>query len=206
MFSQRRATKRQGRGERHSAAWGKRLSLGMMLLACTGLGFGQKSTLEARPSKFNGPLAPEVHQLMNRFSALPSQQVRVIVQYKQTPSQGALSRAQNLGGRPSHHLHMIKGVALTVPAGSLSSLANDPEVEFVSVDHPLKAMDDYTDAAMNASAATTYGLDGTGVGIAVIDSGINDTHADLLDGSGKNSRVVYHQDFTGTTTYLHNKQ
>ena len=101
---------------------------------------------------------------------------------------------------------MIKGVALTVPAGSLAALANDPEVAFVSVDHPLKAMDDYTDAALNAGAASNYGLDGTGIGVAVIDSGINDTHSDLLDGSGRNSRVVYHQDFTGTTTYLRNRQ
>jgi len=205
MFRRERAANRQRRGERHSAAWGKRLSLGLVLFLCAGLGFGQKST-EIRPSKFGGPLAPEVRGLMDRFSALPNQQVKVIVQYKQTPSQGALSRAQNLGGRPSHHLHMIKGVALTVPAGSLAALANDPEVAFVSVDHPLKAMDDYTDAALNAGAASNYGLDGTGIGVAVIDSGINDTHSDLLDGSGRNSRVVYHQDFTCTTTYLRNRQ
>ena len=41
--------------------------------------------------------------------------------------------------------------------------------------------------------------DGTGVGVAVIDSGINDNHDDLEDSTGV-SRVVYHQDFTGTAT------
>src|SRR5215468_124941 len=65
-------------------------------------------------------------------------------------------------------------------------------------------MDDYTDAAMNVTAAVNSAYDGTGIGVAVIDSGINDKHADL--GNGSKSRVLYHQDFTGTTTYLKYKQ
>jgi len=98
----------------------------------------------------------------------------------------------------------FEGQAFTVPAGSLAALANDPEVAFVSVDHSLKAMDDYTDAAMNVTAAVNSAYAGTGTGVAVIDSGINDKHADL--GNGSKSRVLYHQDFTGTTTYLNNKR
>jgi len=149
-------------------------------------------------------LHPEVARIMSRFAAHPSQQVKVIVQYKQTPNSAALSRAQNLGGRVGHHLGLVRGAAFTVPAGSLQSLANDPEVEFVSLDHPLKGMDDYTAAAMNVSAAVSTAYDGTGIGVAVIDSGINDTHSDL--GNRSKSRVLYHQDFTGTTTYLNRKQ
>jgi len=30
-----------------------------------------------------------------------------------------------------------------------ADLENDPEVAFVSVDHPVKGMDEYTNAAMN---------------------------------------------------------
>jgi serine protease AprX len=59
---------------------------------------------------------------------------------------------------------------------------------------------------MSATGATSFGYDGTGVGVAVIDSGINDAHSDLSTSTGHSSRVVYHQDFTGTTTYLSNKQ
>jgi serine protease AprX len=36
--------------------------------------------------------------------------------------------------------------------------------------------------------------------VAVIDSGINDRHPDLLDSTETHSRVVYHQDFTGTAS------
>ncbi len=40
-----------------------------------------------------------------------------------------------------------------------------------------------------------------GVGVAVIDSGINDSHPDLWDSTQTSSRVVYHQDFTGTADH-----
>ena len=60
-------------------------------------------------------------------------------------------------------------------------------------------MDDYTNSAINASAAWNSGYDGSGIGVAVIDSGINDNHPDLWDQSQSYSRVLYHQDFTGTS-------
>ena len=166
--------------------------------------FGQQNRVAAGGMGVADKLHPEVAGIMNRFARRPSQQVRVIVQYKQAPKTAALTRVQRLGGRMGHHLALVRGAAFTVPAGSLAALANDPEVAFVSVDHSLKGMDDYTDAAMNVTAAVNSAYDGTGIGVAVIDSGINDRHADL--GNGSRSRVVYHQDFTGTTTYLNNKR
>ena len=60
-------------------------------------------------------------------------------------------------------------------------------------------MDDVTNGATGVNAAWNSGFDGTGVGVAVIDSGINDNHPDLRNANGT-SRVVYHQDFTGTPT------
>jgi serine protease AprX len=143
---------------------------------------------------------------MNLRGTASNQTVKVIVQYKQAPKSSAMARVQNLGGRISNHLGLVNGAALAVPARSLAALANDPDVAFVSVDHPLQGMDDYTDSAMNASAAWSAGYDGTGIGVAVIDSGINDTHSDLWISGKSTSRVVYHQDFTGTATTQGNKQ
>ena len=79
-------------------------------------------------------------------------------------------------------------------------LEADPEIVSVSVDHPMKALDDNTDAATNVPAAWNSGYNGAGVGVAVIDSGINDSHPDLWNSTETHSRVVYHQDFTGTAT------
>ena len=151
-----------------------------------------------------GRLHPEVAQIMNRFAAHPSQPVKVIVQYRQAPKTTAFSRVQNLGGKIGHHLNLVRGAAFTVPAGSLAALANDPEVALVSLDHPLKGMDDDTDGARNVTAAVNAAYVGTGIAVAIIDSGIYDKHADL--GRGNNTRVLYHQDFAGTTTYLNNRQ
>jgi serine protease AprX len=201
MDTQQRSGRSGKLHERHSAAWGKRLSLAVLLL--TSAMFGQQNRVSAGKMAA-GKLHPEVARIMNRFAAHPTQQVKVIVQYKQAPKSAALGRVQTLGGRMGHHLGLVRGAAFTVPAGSLAALANDPEVAFVSVDHSLKGMDDYTDAAMNVTAAVNSAYDGTGITVAVIDSGINDKHADL--GNGSKSRVLYHQDFTGTTTYLNNKR
>ena len=70
----------------------------------------------------------------------------------------------------------------------------------MSVDHPMKGLDDITDVATGVTAAWNAGYNGTGIGVAVIDSGINDSHPDLWDSTQSHSRVVYHQDFTGTAT------
>lgn len=195
------------RNERHSAAWGKRVILILMLLLATGTAFGQQANarMQQQGRAFSGPLSPEVGALINRFGTGSNRQVRVIVQYKQAPRSAALARMQSLGGRMSHNLRLVNAMAYSVPVRGLASLVNDPEVAFVSVDHPLKAFDDYTDSAVSASNFWNAGYDGTGIGVAVIDSGINDSHSDLTN-SGNSSRVLYHQDFTGTTTYLRTKQ
>jgi len=108
-----------------------------------------------------------------------TQHVKVIVQYKRTPQPTHWARVQAIGGHLSSKLHLINSTAYSVPANRLQELANDPDVDFVSVDHPLKGFDDYTDAAVNSSAFTSLGYDGSGITVAVIDSGINNQHADL---------------------------
>jgi len=75
------------RNERHSAAWGKRLSLAVLLLS--GTVFGQPNAASLRGMKASDRLDPEVTKIMSRFAARPSQQVKVIVQYKQAPKTAA---------------------------------------------------------------------------------------------------------------------
>jgi len=178
-----------------------------MLLLVTGIAYGQASGVKnQRPQIGSRTFAPELTQWMNLRGTASNKTVKVIVQYKQSPKAAAMTRLQKLGGRVSGRLDLINGAALSVPASSLAALTNDPEVAFVSVDHSLKGMDDYTDAAMNISSAWNSGYDGSGIGVAVIDSGINDSHSDLWVTGRSTSRVVYHQDFTGTTTMQGNRQ
>ena len=101
------------------------------------------------------------------------------------------------GGTLKQELGQFKGAAYKVPASALADLAADPEVVYISPDRPLHsagnnkstAVLDYHTAAINAPAAWALGLDGTGIGVAVIDSGIA-ANSDL-----NSNNVVYSQDF-----------
>src|SRR5205814_685201 len=75
-------------------------------------------------------------------------------------------------------LDVIKGAHYSVPANSLKDLEKDPDVAYISPNRPLSGTAtstlDYTPEAVNAPAAwRQWGLDGTGIGVAVIDSGVS---------------------------------
>ena len=198
-MSQTPKSKNTDRGQRHSAAWGKRLGM-LFLLLIAHTAFAQTWGSEGgRPvGKFAPDLAPALARAHQGLAA--NETVHVIVQYKQVPKAAQEGRMQRLGARLNHRLGMVKGIALTIPASALPALEADPEVVSVTVDHPMKGLDDITDVATSVTAAWDAGYNGAGIGVAVIDSGINDTHPDLWDSTESHSRVVYHQDFTGTAT------
>ncbi len=91
----------------------------------------------------------------------------------------------------------INAGTYTLPASALHDLANDPDVAFISPDRPLSFKLDYTAAAINASYAWNAGYIGTGIGVAVVDSGVNPGDPNLTASNGTASRVVYTQDFVG---------
>ncbi len=191
-MSQTLKPKSPGRGQRHSAAWGKRVAT-LLLVLIAEAAFAQNWV-----GKFAPDLAPTVARAHHGVAS--TETVRVIVQYKNTPQARHERQMMNLGGHLNHRLGTVKAIAFTIPVNALPALEADPEIVSVTVDHPLNGADDYTDAAANVSAAWNAGYTGTGIGVAVIDSGINDSHPDLLDSTESYSRVVYHQDFTGTAT------
>src|SRR6266581_6327201 len=104
--------------------------------------------------------------------------VDVIIQFNQTPTDAHHQKVQNKGGVLKTKLDVIKGAHYSVPVESLDALADDPDVAYISPDRPVKDLLDLTAAAVNAKAAWQAGWDGTGIGVAVIDSGIS-YHTDL---------------------------
>ncbi|MFZ1158037.1 MAG: S8 family peptidase, partial [Candidatus Sulfotelmatobacter sp.] len=202
----RKAQKPAGRGERRSAAWGKRLGV-LVLALVTEMAFaGVTGGSKNAPAFGSGPSAsrvqPELQQLLAKAQQgkAGNQTVKVIVQYKQDPGPTHFAKMQNLGGKLHAQLHVVKGAAFTIPVSALAALEADPDVVSVSIDHPMTGLDDTTDIATGIATAWNSGYNGTGIGVAVIDSGINDNHPDLWNSSETQSRVVYHQDFTGTAT------
>lgn len=121
--------------------------------------------------------------------------VKVIIQWKtsSTPNNAGIAA---LGGRLVTSFKAINGGVYVIPANALATLEADPSITYVSLDRPIHHKLDITAATINAPAAWNAGWDGTGIGVAVIDSGVN-ADPNLNASSGPGSRVVYQQNFTG---------
>jgi serine protease AprX len=106
------------------------------------------------------------------------QPLRVIVQTYAAPDSGELTLLQLLGGvlRTVHSI--ISGYSATVRLGTLLQLAADPNVERISLDSPVKAHLDVAYRAIRADQAAALsggwgsGLTGKGIGIALVDTGV----------------------------------
>ena len=123
----------------------------------------------------------------------PRSNVNVIIQYNHVPTRGDHQWVRGQGGVLRRPYGKVRAGFYTVPASALTALANNPHVTFITPDRQVKGKLDLTTATVNAPVAWQLGLDGTGIGVAIIDSGITEVN-DL------GNRVVYSQDFVGTGT------
>jgi serine protease AprX len=134
--------------------------------------------------------------------------VTVIVQYRQMPTNTHLKSLQNGGAAIGSKLHAIRAVAMRVSTSMLSELAKNPNVAYITPDRAVSMTsnpqtEQFASAIQADIAASQYGLNGTGVGVAVIDSGIA-PNSDLNNASGV-SRVVYNQSFVPGDTSTSDK-
>ena len=104
--------------------------------------------------------------------------VRVIVETADAANVERL--VAELGGRPGRRLAGMHAVAAEVPKGRLARLTTASMVRSVRVDRPLRGTLELTAATIGARwVAENLGLDGTGIGVAIIDSGVTRWHDDL---------------------------
>ena len=182
------------------ATWGQRV-LGLVALAALAM-----PSYAANPRTLDGDV-PAFHARkfsydVNRHIG-QNGMVTVIVQYRAMPNATALSNLKGRGATLRSKFQSIRAVTLHVPASMLAELANDPNVLYITPDRSFHMTanpqtEQFASAVEADVASAQYALDGTGVGVAVIDSGVA-AHADL--GNGSNSRVVYSQSFVaGDTT------
>jgi serine protease AprX len=116
----------------------------------------------------------------------------VIVQWKHVPSEAHHQKVLTRGGALRRRFASMSSAAYSLPASALNNLANDPEVAFIAPDRPVRAKLDYTTIAVGAPVAWLMNFTGAGIGVAVIDSGLN-PNADF----NSKARIVYSEDFTG---------
>jgi serine protease AprX len=168
--------------QRHSAVWGKRgLALWILTLSAS-LAFASN---------------PKLSQDLE--DADQNSTVDVIVKYKSGPNNAKTSDVTRRGGKENKRLALVKGSAYSMPASALSDLAADADVEYIVPDRRLRVAEDgqnlsIPDQTINAPTNDWSVSLGSGIGVAVIDSGIAAYQHDLQN------KVVYSQSWVGSSS------
>src|ERR1700733_7717144 len=142
---------------------------------------------------FAGPR--KISQDLHKQSSDPW--VNVIVQYRVPTSPAQVAGVARKRGILQRTLPVINAGVFTVRASSLAALAKDPNVAYISFDRTVMAtstVTDYYDQAVLAPYAWSKSLSGSGIGVAVIDSGIT-AGRDFTLSNSTGSRIVYNQNF-----------
>src|SRR5262249_26071125 len=112
------------------------------------------------------------------------------------------------GGSVVRQFVSINAVLAALPISSLLTIADLPQVERITADHLARQTSSHLEAATGADQVrnygilnTTSGLDGTGVGIAVLDSGIMSSHSEFSNGL-LSSRVAGSTDIVSSNQNL----
>ena len=145
-------------------------------------------------------LSPDLKELVvNRSQST----VKVVVQFNTTRLNKNLKDLLEKQTTITARLKNLNQWMVETRVPMLSTISGFPEVTYVSVDRETKQLGhlSLTTGADQIRQAKAGGarLDGAGIGIAVLDSGIYKSHKTFLDADG-DLRVVAKQDFTGEGT------
>ena len=121
--------------------------------------------------------------------------VNVIVRYKQNPHTRNFERATRQGGKFRKHFRHVRSAAFSIRARKVEALAADPDIEYISPDRKVRGTLEQAVPTTYADIAHNFGFEGEGIGVAVIDSGIQDHNYLDLD-----LRVTYSESFIDYTS------
>jgi subtilisin len=116
----------------------------------------------------------------------PPDRVKVLIAFRSQPGPAEQALVRGLGGSVKYTYHLVPAIAATLPEPAVSALEANPRVVRVEPDLQMRALDIELDNSWGVTrigAGTVHdgGNRGTGVKLAIIDSGINYNHPDLDD-------------------------
>jgi len=130
-----------------------------------------RQPLELRGAAFTNPGAP----LRLRFHA---------------DSADALERDWGAGGlRIKQRYSHLPVLHVALPSALLPTLAGDTRIEAVTPNRTVHALRTEGEALMNVPAVAALGWNGSGVGIAILDSGVDYTHPELAPAGSKTIKL-----------------
>ncbi|MGB5933535.1 MAG: S8 family serine peptidase [Anaerolineae bacterium] len=174
--------------------------------------------LPALPQAEGGNVQPILRQMA---ASQPETVVGLIVQ-KAGSGQSPEELVRLLGGRVTKDLRIINAFAAELPASEVERLARDPGVRWVSFDAPMirqggpdepietgNLLNAYI-LAIGADDVWAEGYQGSGVTVAVVDSGIRSNFqgkklSDLKDSDSDRSRVLHSESFSTDSRNVHDE-
>ena len=107
----------------------------------------------------------------------------VIVGFKNKPGPSEQALIHSHGGLVKKSFHLIPVISARVPENEIEEIKKDPKVAYIEDDKIFDAADEYTDSwgmqHIGSDMVHNQGINGTGIKIAVLDTGIDDNHEDL---------------------------
>src|SRR5205807_4836526 len=172
------------------------MAIMLVLSHMAAIPFLDLSSKAVAQSNSSSKLSADLRDKMNRSG--PQDRIQVILRTPAAPSKQLIGAAKS-SGSVARTFQNINAITLNLPAQAIAALAARSDVNYVSIDRPTKSTG-HLETTTGADQARSYGtsstgtIDGTGIGIAILDSGIYAGHSSF---GGSKSRVVTSIDFTG---------
>jgi subtilisin len=114
-----------------------------------------------------------------------SKKVKVIIGFVDRPNQDDENMIRGLGGNTKYTYHIIDAKAVELPEQAIEHIKKNPRVKYVEEDAEVHALDTELDSSWGVkhigAGAVHPNNKGTGVKVAIIDTGIDYNHPDLND-------------------------
>src|SRR4051812_15851471 len=124
------------------------------------------------------PLSPELEALVADLNN--NDTVEVIIQFKDSPNASTEAKVFGRGGFKKQGLDLVDGGLYTISVKNLKKLARLSDVVYITPNRKTEMSADFTTQTVGADLVQkSLGFDGTGVGVAIVDSGIASSLDDL---------------------------
>lgn len=138
-------------------------------------------------------------QLTPEKGGPPDGLVKVLIGFREKPGPPEQALVKGLGGKIKYTYHIVDAIAVSIPEKAIEALQKNPNVRYVEADGIVYALDAELENSWGVErigAGIVHDLrnKGAGVKVAILDSGIDKNHEDLIVAGGK-SFVDYTDDY-----------